>query len=503
MASYSFKGGIYLPNPYPVKDSEVRQVAPPKRVILPLKQRFEDEAQPYVKIGEKVLTGQIIAKTISKHSSYLHASISGVISAIKKYPIPHPSGIEVMCIVIDSDGKDEWIEIQRYNQDFQHYSPEKLIQRIREAGIVGMGGAGFPTHAKINNAQGAHTLIINATECEPGIMCDDALMQHYPREIIRGVEVLLHACGAKQAVIAIEDDKQEALHSLLMYNFNDHIDIVQIPTKYTSGAEKILIKTLFDIEISSGKFASDYGVLCQNVGTVKAIYDAIIDNKPLISRIVTITGSAVQEPRNYEARIGTSFASLVAKSYPNPAPHQIRIGGMMMGIDVANMHYAVYKTTNCMFVNNVVPTPAVQSCIRCGQCNQVCPINLLPQQLFWYAKSKNTNRALDYNLGDCIECRCCDVVCPSHIPLTQYFSFAKALHRKRTIEQQKIDTARERFEFKEFRVKRNKKERAEMMARKKAQLKQEMAQDASKKTKIAQAIARVKNKRDSKDENGV
>lgn len=497
MASYTLKGGVNIPNPHPVKQIQIRQVEPPEQIALLLQQRIGSEAKPCVKIGDRVLTGQVIAKTSGKYQIYICASISGVISAIEKRQIPHPSGINAMYIVIDSDGKDEWIEIEKHNKDFQHYAPEKVIQRIREAGIVGMGGAGFPTHAKITNAQGTHTLIVNCTECEPGIMCDDALMQHYPREVIRGTEVLMHSCGAKKTIIAIENDKQEAFNSLLMYNFNSNIEIIQIPTKYTSGAEKLLIKTLLGIEIPSGGFASDCGILCQNVGTVKAIYDAVIDNKPLISRIVTVTGSGVKTPRNYEARLGTSFASVVAQSEPNNKAHHIRMGGMMMGIDIANTQYSICKTTNCIFVNNITPTPNVQSCIRCGQCNTACPVNLLPQQLFWYAKSENTDRAMDYNLGDCIECRCCDVVCPSHIPLAQYFSFAKTLHHKRTIEQHKIDTARERFEFREFRIKRNKNERAEMIARKKEELKKKMAQDKTKKDKIARAIARVKNKKSS------
>ncbi|SSC07801.1 electron transport complex subunit RsxC [bacterium endosymbiont of Bathymodiolus sp. 5 South] len=494
MASYAFKGGVRIPNPYPIKKPEVKQVAPPEQAALFLQQRAGGEQKPCVKVGDKVLTGQVIAKTSGKYPSYTHASISGVVLAIEKRPIPHPSGIDGVCIVIDSDGKDKWIEIEKCDQDFLRCAPSKVIQRIREAGIVGMGGAGFPTHAKISNAQGAQTLIVNATECEPGIMCDDALMQHYPREIIRGVEVLMHGCGAKKSIIAIEDDKQEAFNSLLMYNFNAHIEIVQIPTKYTSGAEKILIKTLLDIEIPSGEFASDYGVLCQNVGTVKAIYDAVIDNKPLISRIVTVTGSAVKEPRNYEARLGASFASVAAQSKPNNKVHQIRMGGMMMGVDVPNIEHSIGKITNCIFVNNATLKPSVQSCIRCGQCNEVCPVGLLPQQLFWYAKSENMDRAMDYNLRDCIECRCCDIVCPSHIPLAQYFSFAKALHYKQTKEQQKADVARERFEFKEFRVERNKAERSEMMARKKEELKKKMAEDKTQKDKIAQAVARVKNK---------
>ena len=494
MVSYTFKGGIHIANPYPVKKPEVRQVAPPEQAVLLLQQRVGGEAKPCVKIGDKVLTGQVIAKTPDKYPTYAHASISGVISAIEKCPIPHPSGIDGMCIVIDSDGRDKWIEIEKCEQDFLRCAPSKVIQRIREAGIVGMGGAGFPTHAKIFNAQGAQTLIVNATECEPGIMCDDALIQQYPREVIRGIEVLMYACGAQKTIIAIEDDKQEAYQSLLMFNYNDNISIVQIPVKYTSGAEKILIKTLLDIEIPSGEFASDHGVLCQNVGTVKAIYDAIIDNRPLISRIVTVTGSAIKEPRNYEARLGTSFASVVVQSKPNNNPHHIRMGGMMMGIDVPSVQYSVCKITNCIFVNNATLKPSVQSCIRCGQCNEVCPVGLLPQQLFWYAKSENMDRAMDYNLRDCIECRCCDIVCPSHIPLAQYFSFAKALHYKQTEEKQKTDIARERFEFKEFRVERNKTERAEMMTRKKEELKKKMAEDKTQKDKIAQAVARVKNK---------
>ncbi|MDC9727558.1 MAG: RnfABCDGE type electron transport complex subunit C, partial [Candidatus Thioglobus sp.] len=268
MAKFAFKGGVHIPNPYPVEKPEIRQVPPPKQAVLLLQQRVGGEAKPCVEIGERVLTGQVIAQTTGKFPINVHASISGVIAAIEMRPIPHPSGINAKCIVIDSDGKDEWIEIEKCDKEFLNCTPDKVLQRIREAGIVGMGGAGFPTHAKITNAQGAHTLIINATECEPGIMCDDSLMQEYPREIIRGIEVLLHACGAKKAIVAIEDDKPEALNSLLMYNFNDRISIEQIPTKYTSGAEKLLIKALLDIEIPSGGYASEHGVLCQNVGTV-------------------------------------------------------------------------------------------------------------------------------------------------------------------------------------------------------------------------------------------
>jgi len=244
--------------------------------------------------------------------------------------------------------------------------------------------------------------------------------------------------------------------------------------------------------------------LCQNVGTVKAIHDAVIDNKPLISRVVTVTGSAVNEPRNYEARLGTSFASVVEQSKPDGNKHHIRMGGMMMGVDIPNSEYSICKITNCIFVNDYEPRPEAKECIRCSSCAQVCPVNLLPQQLYWYAKSENIEKANDYNLGDCIECGCCAYVCPSNIPLSEYFIFAKALSRKLEREDERTNAARKRFEFKEYRVERNKRERAEMMAAKKKALKAKMAKDKEKngenKDKIAAAMDRVnKAKKDKKD----
>ncbi len=499
MASFGFKGGVHIPNPYPVEKPEIRQVPPPEQAVILLQQRVGGEAKPCVKVGDRVLTGQVIARTTSKYPTQVHASISGVVSAIEKRPVPHPSGIDAMCMVIDSDGKDEWIEMEKCGEDFLSCSPNKVIRLIREAGIVGMGGAGFPTHAKIDNAQGVHTLIVNATECEPGIMCDDSLMQAYPREVIRGIEVLMYACGASEAIVAIEDDKPEAYKSLLMYNNNDRIRIEQIPTKYTSGAEKLLIKSLLGIEVPSGDYAAAHGVLCQNVGTVKAIYDAVIDNKPLISRVVTVTGSAVAEPRNYEARLGTSFAEVVAQSKPNGKTYDIRMGGMMMGVDVPNAQYSICKITNCIFVNDPVSKPEVKSCIRCSACTEVCPMDLLPQQLYWYAKSENIEKALDYNLNACIECGCCAYVCPSNIPLTEYFIFAKALNRKLEREAKGADTARARFEFKEYRLERNKRERAEMMEAKKKALKEKMAKEQSQKAKIEAAMKRVNQAKKDQD----
>ncbi len=489
----AFNNGIVINNPYPVTRVEIIQAPLPDKVVLPLQQRIGAEAEPCVKVGDKVLTGQLIAQTPDQFCASIHASISGTVVAIDAQIIPHKSGLKSNCITIESDGKDEWIKNKGVG-DFLHCSRETLIEYLQQSGIVGLGGAGFPTHSKLKKATNCHTLIINAAECEPGIMCDDALMQHDAREVIRGVEVLLRITGATQVFIAIEDDKQEAYHSLLMFNHNERISIIQIPTKYTSGAEKLLIKALLNIEIPADELAINHGILCQNVSTVKAIFDAVVEDKPLISRIVTVTGDAVT-PNNFEVRLGASFRHIVTLAEPNNKPHAVRMGGMMMGVNVATLDVPICKVTNCIFVNNAKPTPSIQECIRCGQCNQACPVNLLPQQLYWYAKSENTEKAMEYNLSSCIECRCCDVVCPSHIPLAEYFSFAKVLHRQKIQKQQKVDTARKRFEYREYRLERNKTERAKMMARKKEELKKKMAGDKTQKDKIADAITRVKNKK--------
>lgn len=500
LSKQTFRGGIVIPNPHPVANIEIVQAPLPNKVVLPLQQRIADEAIACVEVGERVLTGQIIAKTEDCFCVPIHASISGIVTAIDHQIIPHKSGLKSQCITIESDGKDEWISSSNHNADFSRCNQTALIETIQASGIVGLGGAGFPSHTKLTGIQDCHALIINGTECEPGIMCDDALMQYHPNKVIRGVEILLHICGASRAIVVIEDNKQAAFRSLLMHNQNDKISIVKIPTKYTSGAEKLLVKALLGIEIPSGGFAIDVGVVCQNVATTKAIFDAVVENKPLVSRIVTVTGSGVEMPNNYEVRLGASFEHIIALAKPNDNVHDIRMGGMMMGVDVDNIKVPICKITNCIFVNNAQKNPITQPCIRCGQCNQVCPVDLLPQQLYWYAKNENTDKAMDYNLVDCIECRCCDYVCPSHIPLAEYFIFAKALHHQKIQNQYRTDIARERFEFREYRLERNEAERAEMMATKREELKKKMANDDVQKEKITAAMQRVQKTQQDKSD---
>ncbi|ABL01935.1 electron transport complex, RnfABCDGE type, C subunit [Candidatus Ruthia magnifica str. Cm (Calyptogena magnifica)] len=497
MDDYSFNGGIVIRNPYPVDKMEIIQAPLPKKVIISLQQCIGEHAKPCVSVGDYVLTGQVIASAEGSFGVFIHASISGVVLSIDKQVISHKSGVKFECITIESDDKDKWIDNEGCGVDFLHSPVQTMIDCIQKSGIVGLGGAGFPTHVKLGKIKQCHTLIINGTECEPGVMCDNALMQFYPREIIRGVEILLYICGAERAIIAIEDDKQVAYQALLMFNHNDRISINQISTKYTSGAEKLLIKALLGVEISTGGFAVDKGIVCQNVATTKAVFDAVVDHKPLVSRIVTVTGSGVK-PNNFEVRLGASFESLISIASPSQKAHDYRMGGMMMGVDVTDIQAPICKITNAIFVSNHIQKPAIQECIRCGKCSEVCPVKLLPQQLYWHTKSENIEKALNYNLADCIECACCDYVCPSHISLANYFSFAKTLNKQQTREQDRINIARERFEFREYRLERNKLERAQMMVDKKKALKEKMVKDQSQKQKIAEAVQRVQQTKNKK-----
>jgi electron transport complex protein RnfC len=449
-------GGLKIPNPMPMSDLTIAKVKLPDEVMLPIY-----DAEPLVKVGGKVLIGEVLANG----KVWTHASISGEIIKIRKEHIPHPSNLKTNCITIKSDDKNEWVKITKPT-DFMLESPENLIKKLTTSGIVGLGGAGFPTHQKLQNIKDCQTIIINACECEPAIEADNALMIEYSREIMRGVDILLKITSAKEVIIAIEDDKQEAFENLLMFNSNDKVQIKQVDTIYGSGNEKSLINSLLGIEVASGKFASDYNILMQNVSTVKAIYDFIVEGKPLIERVITDNR---KNPVNKIIRIGE-----VVKG------SNLRFGGLMMGQNLFDENYPILKTINAIFKQDNTPQE-IKECIRCGDCVPVCPAGLLPQQLYWFTKSENIEKCLNYNLMDCVECRCCDEVCGSNIPLSQYFGFAKRQHIKNTKEEKLAKIASERFEFREYRLERNKKEREEMMAKKRAEVKIKMAKIASEK----------------------
>lgn len=485
---WSFPGGLHPPQFKDLSNTTAIVTAPlPQRVVLPLHMHIGAPAVPIVKVGDRVLRGQTIAKPEGYVSAPVHASISGHVVTIGPHPIPHPSGLEGDCIVIESDGKDESIAASEHCGDLAELDkldPSHLRNLVRQAGIVGLGGAAFPAAVKLNpgpsknSSKPVDTLIINGAECEPYITCDDRLMREQAEEIVAGIRVIMHATGTTRCLIGIEDNKpeaQQAVNAVLEQQKAGHIRVVSTPTIYPEGGEKQLVKVLTGKEVPAGGLPSQVGIICQNVGTARAIYRAVCKGEALTSRIVTITGRGVKQAQNVEVRIGTPIEELIAFSggYTDNVERLI-MGGPMMGFALPSDAIPVVKSTNCILVAtpNEVNTNVgdAMPCIRCGECASVCPVKLLPQQLYWHSKADEFEKTQEYNLFDCIECGCCAQVCPSHIPLVQYYRYAKSEIWEQEKDRRKSDTARQRFEFREDRISREAAEKAARAAEKKKQI---------------------------------
>jgi len=456
----------------------------PEQLIYPLQQHIGAPASVLVNVGDKVLRGQKIADAQGLVSAPIHAGSSGTISHIGEQLIPHPSGLSAPCITITTDGLDEQLKPTPC-ADYKQLSAVELVQMIRNAGIVGLGGAAFPTAIKLDQqgkTKPIQTLILNGAECEPYISCDDRLLKERADKVILGIEILLHLLACEQAILAVEDNSPDtfrAIQTAIKANANPVISVVKVPTIYPTGGEKQLIKTLTGKEVTSGKIPADIGIVSLNVGTVYAIQQAVIEGKPLTSRIVTVTGEGVKKPHNLEVRVGTPIHALidVCHGYTKHAKRLI-MGGPMMGYAVSSDEIPLVKASNCILVaskDEVVTEKQAMPCIRCGECASVCPVSLLPQQLYWNSRSDQIEKAAKLNLMDCIECGCCDVVCPSHIPLVQHFRHAKSALKADQHQKQLSDIARERFEAREQRIAREKAERAEKSRKKKAALKERAA----------------------------
>jgi electron transport complex protein RnfC len=492
----TFPGGLVLPgHKKRSTQAPIRKTPLSKTLVLPLQQHIGQAAEPVVAVGDKVLKGQVIAKASGHVSVNLHAPSSGTITEIDQHPVPHPSGLSANCITIETDGEDQWGERNAID-DFTQLSDHDLRQLIRDAGIVGLGGAGFPSFIKLNPGVHHHvdTLILNGIECEPYITCDDMLMRERASGILDGIEVMQHALRVKNTVIAIEDNKQEAISAVelaLASRSIKNTDVVVIPTKYPAGSEKQLVQVITQQEVPTNGLPIDVGVVLHNVGTAYAVGRAIRHGEPLISRIVTVTGTDVKHAGNFETLFGTAIHELLAYCETEREPEEpFILGGPMMGYNLSGDDLPVTKTANCILVG-VEDAAQVQTpmpCIRCGDCASVCPVSLLPQQLYWYSKSKELEKTQEYNLFDCIECGCCSYVCPSKIPLVQYFRFAKTETMNQEQERQKADQARIRHENRQDRMERERLEKEERQRKRKAAL------AATKAAKEKEATAEEENK---------
>lgn len=468
-------GGLRLDGHKSVSSTEsIYRVPVPAQLVLPISQHVGDAAQPVVGIGERVLKGQLIAEPDGTLGAPVHASSSGKIIAIEPWPVSRRYGENAPCIVIECDGEDRAIERAETPPPYDTLPPEVLLAMILQGGIVGLGGAVFPTAQKLMQARTCDLeyLILNGVECEPYISCDDLLMREHAREVVGGAQILLHALSVEAAYIVVESDKPEAIRRLaevLSQVDDDRLVLKQVPTIYPSGGEDQLVQLVTNLEVPSGGLPSDVGCLVQNVGTASAIYNWIINHEPLVSRITTVTGDGVAQPMNVEARLGTTVADIVdfAGGYTNRAELLI-IGGPMTGKSISTDQVPVVKATNCILALSEPPTAGVErSCIRCGECAEVCPIQLLPQQLFWYACADDEPKLRSHGLIDCIECGCCDLVCPSHIPLTADFLKAKGRIHEVADEKARALHAMQRFEARNQRREKEQLERSHELAEQK------------------------------------
>jgi electron transport complex protein RnfC len=523
---HSFSGGVHpRENKHQSTQTAIAQLPLPAQLIVPIGQHIGAPANVIVDVGEVVLKGQLIAQPQGFISAGIHAPTSGKVVAIEQRELPHSSGLEGICIVIDSDGEDQWLEEISNGSlainDYLEADNEVLVKRIRDCGITGMGGASFPTAVKMSvTGNNIETLIINAAECEPYITSDDMLMRERALESMRGIQILMKLTSADNCLIGIEDNKPEAIKSmesaLHAVHGEHHISVVTIPTKYPSGGEKQLIEILTGKEVPHNGLPTDIGIVCQNIGTCEAVYQAIAKGKPLISRITTITGESIEQPQNVEVLIGTPIKHLLAfagfkqetslfqkllgslnQTTLSDSKPRVIMGGPMMGFTLSSDELPILKSSNCILAPSQKELPAndmASACIRCGLCTEACPADLLPQQLYWFSKSGELDKAEQHNIADCIECGACSYVCPSQIPLVQYYRHAKGEIKEERAAHQKSERSRVRFEARQDRldrevVEKEVKRQARTVAAEKAQ--------AAKKVAAAQALADAAEKDDT------
>ncbi|MBD3426891.1 MAG: electron transport complex subunit RsxC [Candidatus Omnitrophica bacterium] len=436
MKELTFPGGVHPPYSKDISIREPLREAPlPSVAVVPLSQHIGSPNQAVVSKGDVVEEGQLIGSSPAFISAPVHSPISGTVKEIRK--AFHPALGPVMSVVIERDKSKEAKDYTQEDVDAEALSPEQIIEKVKDAGIVGMGGAAFPTHVKLNVPEGKKidTFIVNGAECEPYLTCDHVLMTRKTQEILKGIELIAKVLKPKDIYIGIENNKkaaffafQKAIKKATRKVLSD-IHLVPLHTKYPQGGEKQLIQAISGREVPPGKLPLDIGFLVQNVGTINAVYEAVHMRKPLIERVVTISGDCINRPGNYLIRVGATIKDIIEQYgielYRDP--EKVIVGGPMMGFAQPTLEVSVLKSTSgILFLSeNLAKTPPEEKCIRCAKCVDVCPVRLLPTELMNNVKNGNWPEVRELNVADCIECGSCAYICPSRIPLIQYIKEGK------------------------------------------------------------------------------
>ena len=468
----------------PASDVPVRRLPMPPRVYLMLAQHVGAPARPVMLVGQKVKKGELIAAAQGNISAPLHASTSGTICAIGEITAPHSSGLPGMAISIDADGEDAWIETELPADPFA-LSPADIANRVAAAGVVGLGGATFPSSVKLNlgRRSGIDTLIINGSECEPYLSCDDRLMRDKADDIVSGIRLMLISTGAQIARVGIENNKPEAIAAMREAAAGfAAISIVPVPARYPMGSDRQLIIELSGREVPSDARAADVGVIVHNVGTAHAVQQAVCLGRPLVSRLMTLNGGAAATPGNYEVPLGTLISDLIAFTGGQKGEIvKLVMGGPMMGSILPHARVPVVKGTSGVLLLDAgeAAESEPEACIRCGSCVKACPMGLLPLEMSARIRNDDMDGAANLGLGDCIACGCCAYVCPSHIPLVQYFYHAKGELSARQRTQLRGEATRKLALQRQERLARESREKAEAAALRKAQRAAQQAAEAA------------------------
>ncbi len=434
MGLFTFKGGVHPPYGKELSSEKaIKIITPPKQITVPLSQHIGAPCSPVVKVGDKIKEGQLIAKSDAFVSAPIHSPVSGKVKKIE--PVLHPLGKKVMSIIIDVGEDNEKEYLNPLGDDVDKLDGQEILNRVKEAGIVGMGGATFPTHIKLSPPKDKKidTLILNGCECEPYLTADHRIMLEKASDVVLGARMIARVLNVDRIIIAIEDNKMDAVEKIREATSKYGIEVAVTHTKYPQGAEKMLIKALLDREVPSSGLPMDVGTVVSNVGTAVAICEAVRDGKPLIERVVTVTGNGVKEPSNFLAKIGTPASYLVEQAGGTVGKlGKIIMGGPMMGLAQPSLDIPVIKGTSGILLlqSEKYMQMDYKPCIKCSFCVRVCPVHLLPSTLSIIGEAKNWELAEKYGVNDCIECGSCAYVCPSKRPIVQFIKTTKAKLRE-------------------------------------------------------------------------